>query len=163
MVHIPHTHRHHEKIPGRNPKRRKNMLSLFAALVQRNQFGTTQRYKLLHGTFKAAVSDVSEHFHMHLRGGLNLYTSGQKYLSLQWQLWGYKLVYPPTKHQKSIPSRLVFRIYKKQHYHLSSAIGKLIAGDFLFVMQPCEYFETPKGETKQTHIPRKGDIRFYGK
>ena len=97
MVHIPHTHRHHEKIPGRNPKRRKNMLSLFAALVQRNQFGTTQRYKLLHGTFKAAVSDVSEHFHMHLRGGLNLYTSGQKYLSLQWQLWGYKLVYPPHK------------------------------------------------------------------
>ena len=84
-------------------------------------------------------------------------------LILQCLLWDYKSVDPLKKHKKAIPSKLVFHIYRKQHSHLRTAIGQLIAGDFLFGMKSCKYFATPKGENKQTYILRKGGIRFYSK
>ena len=68
-----------------------------------------------------------------------------------------------TKHQKSIPSKLMFHIYRKHHSHLSTSIGKLLLGAFLFGMWSCEYPTTPKGENKQTRILQKGYVRFYRK
>ena len=70
---------------------------------------------------------------------------------------------PPTKHQKSIPDKLVFHIYNKKYSHLITAIMKLVAGYFFFVMRSCDYSATPKGGHKQTRILWKGDIKFYRK
>ena len=46
---------------------------------------------------------------------------------------------------------------------MSTAIIQLIAGAFVFGVCSCEYSTTPKGEEKQTHILKKGNIRFYRK
>ena len=105
-------------------------VSSFVASVKRNQFDATGKPKLLHRTLKAAVSDVSKSFRTHLWGDPNLDASGQISLSLQWQIRGYKAVDPPMKHQKAIPTKLVFHIYKKKYSHLSTSIKQLIAGDF---------------------------------
>ena len=39
------------------------IVSSFAASVQRNRFGTTRKQKILHGTVKSAISDVSASFY----------------------------------------------------------------------------------------------------
>ena len=88
-------------------------------------------------------------------------THQEKFIILQWQIWGYKSVDPPTKHQKAIPAKLAFHIYRKQHYHLSTAIGNLVVGFFFFGVRSCEYSATPKGQNKQTFVLQKGGIRLY--
>ena len=70
---------------------------------------------------------------------------------------------PPTKHQTSMPEKLVLYIYKRTDTHLNTAIGELIAGAFFFGMRSCKYSTTPKGEDKHTRILQKGDIHFYRK
>ena len=120
------------------------MVSSFTTLVWRNKFNTTNKSKLLHVTVKGAVLDVSESFRMALWVNLTLDASGQKYLILQRQIWGYKSVDPTTKHHKDIPTKLVFHIYRKQKSHLSTVIRQLIVGYLLFVMRSCQYSTTPK-------------------
>ena len=142
---------------------KKIMVASFAASVQRNQFGATRKPKLLHGTVKAAVLGLSTSFRTHLWGEPTLDVSGQRSLGLQQQLRGYKSVDPPTKHQKAILAKLVFHIYKKKYSHLSTAIRKLISGEFFFDMKSCKYSTTPKGGHKRTCILRKGGIKFYRK
>ena len=131
--------------------------------MQRNQFGATRKSKLLHGIVKASVSDISASFQTHLRADPTLDASGKRYLSLKHQIQGYKSVYTPTKHQKSIPANWVFRIYKEQYSHLITAIGQLITGAFFWGKRPCEYSTTPKGDHKRTHILRKRETKFYRK
>ena len=46
---------------------------------------------------------------------------------------------PTTKHQKSIPEKLVLHIYKRKNTHLITDIGQPIAGEFFFGMRSCEY------------------------
>ena len=138
-------------------------MSSFAESVQRNQFGAIKKYKLLHRTVKAAILDVYASFRTHLWCYPTLDASGKISVVLKQQLRGYKSVDPPTKHQKAIPGKLVFHIYKKQHSHLSTTIGQLIAGDFFLGMRSCKYYKNPKGENNQTRILWKGDIRFYRK
>ena len=112
-------------------------MSLFPASVQINLFVTTNQSKLLHVTVKAAVLDVYAPFRTHLQGYLTLDASGgEKYPTAE--TTGLKISGPPTKHQKAILAKLVFHIYRKQHSHLSTAIGKIIAGEFFFGMQSCE-------------------------
>ena len=67
---------------------------------------------------------------------------------------GLKISGPPNKHQKSIPSNLVLHIYRKHHYHLSMAIGNLVAGDFILGMMSWDYSATPKVHNKLTRILR---------
>ena len=139
------------------------MVSSLAASVRRNQFGKTGKHVLLHGTVKSAISDVSASFLTHLRSDPTLESSGQTYLIILRQLRGYKTLDPPTRHQKSIPAKLVLHIYKRTDTHLNTAIGQLIAGEFFFGMRSCEYSTTPKGEDKFTRIFQKGDICCYRK
>ena len=138
-------------------------MSSFAASVQRNQFGKTGKHVLLHRTVKFAISDVSASFQTHLRSDPTLESSGQTSLIIQRQLRGSKTLDPPTKHQKAIPAKLILHIYKRTDTYLNTAIGQLIAGAFFIGMRSCEYYTTPKGEEKRTHIIQKGDIRFYRK
>ena len=146
MVHISHTRRHHRKMLDRILKGEKTiMVSSFSSLVQRNQFGATRKPKLLYGTIKSAVLGISMSFWTHLWDNPTLDASGESSLSLQWYIWGYKAMDPPTKHQKDIPVKVVLHIYRKQYSHLSTAIRQMIAWDFFFGMQSCEYSTTPKG------------------
>ena len=112
----------------------------------------TNKDKILHGTVKYTVLDISASLWTVLWGNPTLDVSIQKTLILQRQIRGYKLVEPPTKNQKAIPAKLVFHIDRKHHFHLSTAIGQLVAGDFYFVVRSCEYYMTSKGEMKQTQI-----------
>ena len=68
---------------------------------------------------------------------------------------------PPMKHQKAIPSKLVFHIYRKQHSLMSSTMGQLITGAFFFGVWSCEYYTNLKAENKRTRILRNIDSRFY--
>ena len=68
---------------------------------------------------------------------------------------------PPIKHQKNIPANQVFHIYRKQHSHLITAMGKIIVGFSFFGMRSCEYSPTPNGKNKITLILNKVDIRLY--
>ena len=77
---------------------RKILVSSFAAYVQRKQFGTTNKTKLLHGTLKAAISNVTEFFQKNLQSDPTLYSSEQKSLILQRKLTDYKSLYPSNKH-----------------------------------------------------------------
>ena len=94
--------------------------------------------KLLHGTFKASVLDISAFLWAALQSNLTLYASGQKSLILQLQLLGYKSVETPNTHQKIILSNVVIKIYRKKHSHLRMAIGHLIPGDVFFGMISCD-------------------------
>ena len=87
-------------------------------------------------------------FRTHLRGDPTLYTSGKKFIILQQQLQGYKAVDPPAKNQKTIASKLVLHIYKKQYTHLSTSIRQMIAVAFFFGTRLCEYSATPKEGNK---------------
>ena len=136
-------------------------MSSFAVSVRRNQFGTKNKSKLLRGTVKAIILDVSASCRMDLWSNPNLDTKGQKYLILHIQLRGYKSLDHRTKHHKSIPSDLVMHIYNKKHSHMSMSISQLISGAIFLGMRSCKYLSNPKGEAKQTRILRKGDIRFY--
>ena len=118
---------------------------------------------LLHRTFKSAISDVSVSFRTDLWSDPTLESSGQTSLLLQRQLRGYKTLDPTTKHQKPLPAKLVFHIYKRTNTHLNTAIGQLITVAFFFGMRSCEYSKTHKGENKRTRILQKGDIGFYRK
>ena len=107
------------------PQAQKTILvSSFAASVRRNQFGKTRKHIILHGTVKSTISDVSASFRTYLRSDPTLESSGQKYLILQQQLRGSKMIDPTTKHQKAIPERLVLHIYKPtntpEHSHWST-------------------------------------------
>ena len=53
------------------------LASSFTVSVDRNQFGTTSKFKLFHGTVKDAISDVSASFWMHFWGDPNIDTPGQ--------------------------------------------------------------------------------------
>ena len=110
-----------------------------------SQISTTRNQILLHGTVKSAISDVYVSFQTQLWSDPTLDSSSQKYLIIQQQLRGYKMLDPPTKHQKSIPEKLVLNIYKRKNTHLNTVIGQLIAGAFFFGMRSCEYSTTPKG------------------
>ena len=147
MVHITHIRRrYHETFLDIILQGEKTiMVSSFTSLVQTNHFGATRKLKLLHGTIKSAVLDISMSFQKHLWGNPILDASGKSSLSLQWYLWGYKAVDPPTKHQKDIPVKVVFHTYRKKYSHLSTSIRQMIAGAFFFGMQSCEYPTTPKG------------------
>ena len=68
------------------------LVSSFTSSVQRNQFDATSKPKLLNGTVKSAISDISTSFRTYLRGDPNLDVSGQRYLSLQWNIRGCKSV-----------------------------------------------------------------------
>ena len=57
----------------------------------------------------------------------------------------------------------MLQTYRKIHYHLSTAIGQLIAGTLFFGMRSYEYSTTPKGDNKQTSILWKGGIKLYRK
>ena len=138
-------------------------MSSLSASVQRNQFVTTRKQTILHGTVKSAISDVSASFRLHLRSNPDLDYSDQTSSILQRQLRSYKYVDPSTKHQKYIPSKLVLYIYKHTNTHLNTDIGQLIAGAFFFGMKSCEYSNTPKGENKCTRILQNGDIQLYRK
>ena len=76
------------------------LVSSFVESVQRKQFVTTKKDKLLHGTVKAAISDISVPFRTALWSDPTLYTARQKHLILKSQLRGYKSLNPPTKHHK---------------------------------------------------------------
>ena len=114
------------------------LVSSFAASVQRNQFGTTRKQILLHGTIKSAILDVSASFRKHLRRDPTLEASGQTSLLLQIQLREYKTLEPTTKHQISITAKLILHIYRRTNTHLNTAIGQLVAGAFFFGILPCE-------------------------
>ena len=79
---------------------RKILVSSFAASVQRKQFGTTNKTKLLHGTFKSSIWDVTEFFQKTLQSDSTLYASEQKSLILQRKLRDCKSLYPSNKHYK---------------------------------------------------------------
>ena len=146
------------------PQAQKTILvSSFAASVQRNKFGKTRKHILLHGTVKSAILNISASFRTYLQSNPTLESSGKKSLILQRQLWGYKTLDPPTKHQKDIPESLFLNIYKRTDTHLNTAIGQLIPGAFFFGMRSCEYSTTPKRDNKRTRILQKRDIRFYRK
>ena len=138
-------------------------MSSFVESVRRNQFSATRKHKILHRTVKAAVLDISTSFRAHLWGNPTLVASGQSSISLQQQLQGYKSMEHPVNHQKVIPSKMVFRICKKQYSRLSIAIGQMIGGAFFFGMQACEYYTTTKRWHKRTRILRKGEIKLYRK
>ena len=55
------------------------LVSSFAASVQRNHFGKTKKAKLLHGTVKDVISDISASFRTDLWSDPNLDTARQKY------------------------------------------------------------------------------------
>ena len=135
-------------------------MSLLASSLWRNQFGATRKSEIFHGTIKAVVSDIYASFLTHLWGDPTLDASGKMSLILQQQLQGYKVVYPPMKHHKAIPSNMVFQIYKKQYSHLITDISNLDAGAFFLGIRSCKYSTNPKGEHKQTRIQQKGDIKF---
>ena len=62
-----------EELLGGIPQEQRTILvSPFAALVQRNQFGTTRTQILLHGTVKSTISNVSVAFWTHLWSNTNL-------------------------------------------------------------------------------------------
>ena len=79
------------------------------------------------------------------------------------QLWGYRSLEPPNKHQKAILDKLVIHIYNEKHYQLITTNSQLIAVDFFFGIRSCEYSTNPKGEEKKTRILRMGDIILYRK
>ena len=72
-------------------------------------------------------------------------------------------MYPTTKHQKSIPAKLVLQIYKRINTQINTGIDQLIAGAFFFGMRSYEYLKNPKGEEKHTRILQKRYIRLYRK
>ena len=132
-------------------------------LVRKNQFGTSKEATLLHGTVKAAISDVYESLRTSLWSKLTLDMSVQKSLLLKRQLRGYKSLESTTKHHKEILANLVLHIYKKQHSRLISSIFQLIAGTLFFNMWSCVYLTTPKGEEKKGVVLWNVNIRFYRK
>ena len=81
--------------------------------MQKNQFVTTNKTKILQGIVKVAVSDASMYFRTDIWIGLYLNESAQTSLILQRQLQGYKTVDTPTKYQKVILEKLVLCILKK--------------------------------------------------
>ena len=84
------------------PKGDKTILVLsFTAPVQRNQFGEKNKSKLLYGTVKAAVSDVSMSFRAHLQGNLNLETPGKNPLSYSRKYWDKNQWTPSRKTRRT--------------------------------------------------------------
>ena len=112
-----------ELLGGIPQEQRTIIVSSFAASVQQNQFGTTRKQIILHGTVKSAILDVSASFQTHLQSDPTLESSGQTSLILQRQLMGYKTLDPITKKQKAIPEKLVIHIYKQTNAHPNKAIG----------------------------------------
>ena len=70
------------------------LVSSFKASVWRNQFSAARKTKLLHGTIKATVLDISPSLRKHLQGKPTLDASGQISLRLPRQLRNYKYVDP---------------------------------------------------------------------
>ena len=128
--------------------------------MQRNQFGITKKSKLLHRTVKFVVSDISASFQTALWSDPTLDASGKIPYPIE-STTELQIIGLPNNHQKVIPENLVLYIYRKHNSHLSTSIGQLVAGSFLFGMQSCEYSTTPKGENKKTCILRKVDSKFY--
>ena len=131
--------------------------------MQRNQFGTTKAVKILHGTVKSAILDVSASFSTSLWFNLALDTLGHPCPILQKYQWIYKTVDPLNKRQKDLPSKMMYHIYMIHNSHIITSLFQLVTGAFLFGMGFCEYSTTPKGETKQTIILKNEDVHFYRK
>ena len=164
MVHIPQKVRHRRRIPGGYPTRAAdNTCIIIRRLSAKKPVWHSQEKILLHGTVKSDILDVSASLQTYLMRNLNLEASVKKPLLLHRKIQGYRTLDPTTKHQKYIPANLVLHIYRQTNTHLNTSIGQLIAGEFFFGMQSCEYSTTPKGDYKRTHILHKGDIRFYRK
>ena len=71
-----------ELLGGIPQEQRTILVSSFTASVWRNQFGTTRKQIILHGTVKSSILNVSASFWMYLWSDLNLEASGQTSLLL---------------------------------------------------------------------------------
>ena len=100
--------------------------------MQRNQFGTKNKAKILHRTVNATVLDIPASFRTARWSDLSLYTPGQLSVIIQWKIQGYKLVETPTKHKNEKLAKLVYHICRNQHYQLITYLGQLIMGELFF-------------------------------
>ena len=126
MVQISHTLSIHRQIIWWIPQEHKTIIvSSFSISVQRNQFSRTNKQKILYGTVKSTILDVSVSFWMYLQRNLNLDSPGQTSLILDRELRGYKSLEPPTKHKIAITEKLVLHIYKQKIIHIAFFFGML--------------------------------------
>ena len=66
------------------------------------------------------------------------------------------------KHQKAIPAKLVFHIYKKQHSHLIKVIVQLIAGDFSVEYYHVSITKPPMGSIREHASCGRGKSNYTG-
>ena len=125
------------------------------ASLQKKQFSTTKKVNLIHRTVKKSLLYVYMSFRVSICIDPTLCIFDHNYPILQKQLRGYKKVYPPTKHQKSILVKLVLHIYRKHNFHFITSTVKLVTWYFLLGMRSFKYSMTLKGETNKTWIFQK--------
>ena len=129
--------------------------AIFCSIGSNKKFVTTKKTLQLYKNVKAIILDVSASFRKTFGRDPNLDTLVQTPLTTQQKLQDYKIKNTPTKQQKSLPTKLVHHIHRKKHSHLSTYLGKLFEGDFLFGMRYCYYSNNPQGETKITSILKR--------
>mgnify|MGYP003325289281 CR=1 FL=1 len=88
---------------------------------------------------------------------------GQKFLSYQRQIRGYKKADPGVKHQKALPVSVYKQILRCASQPREKARASLLCGALFFCMRSCEYSKTSHHEKQKTRPIRPCDIIFRHK
>ena len=91
--------------------------------VLRNQVGRKKRTNLVNGIYEAAISDLFLTLGAYFWSNSTLVYLGPQYISLKFQIRGYKQADSAKKHQMEIPSQLFQFIYDRVQPKMSTLLS----------------------------------------